>query len=138
MFVDLDDFKSVNDGLGHAAGDDLLIAIGERLRSCMRPGDTVARLGGDEFAILLECKAVLPECMAVADRMLEVLQLPLTVGNYEIGVRASESQLAMTTRPVRACFATLTPPCTQRRAPARAVMRSSISRCARLRLTISP
>ncbi|MFO7591516.1 MAG: EAL domain-containing protein [Acidimicrobiia bacterium] len=89
LFIDLDDFKSVNDGLGHGAGDDLLVAVGERLVRCLRPGDTAARLGGDEFAVLLDRPANLSSSQAVAERILEVLQLPITVGTLDITVPAS-------------------------------------------------
>jgi diguanylate cyclase (GGDEF)-like protein/PAS domain S-box-containing protein len=89
LFIDLDDFKSVNDGLGHAFGDELLVAVGERLHECVRPGDTAARLGGDEFAILLDRDADLDTATTVAERLLEVLQLPVSVGELEIAVPAS-------------------------------------------------
>jgi diguanylate cyclase (GGDEF)-like protein/PAS domain S-box-containing protein len=89
LFIDLDDFKSVNDGLGHRFGDELLIAVGERLRECLRPGDTAARLGGDEFAVLLEDQADLEDAKRVAQRLLEVLQLPASVGTLELAVPAS-------------------------------------------------
>jgi diguanylate cyclase (GGDEF)-like protein/PAS domain S-box-containing protein len=89
LYLDLDDFKQVNDGLGHAAGDELLAAVGQRLKECVRPGDTVARLGGDEFAVLLEHGDGPVEAVSVAARIQEVLALPLPAGELHLGVRAS-------------------------------------------------
>ena len=89
MFVDLDDFKAVNDGLGHAAGDTLLCAVSGRLSECLRPSDTIARLGGDEFAVLLDGVASVAEVMNVGQRLLEVLQLPVEIGGLSVTVPAS-------------------------------------------------
>jgi diguanylate cyclase (GGDEF)-like protein/PAS domain S-box-containing protein len=89
LFLDLDDFKMVNDGLGHAAGDELLVAVAERLGDAVRPGDTVARLGGDEFALLLE-DAESPEAAdLVARRVAESLAAPFRLGADDVPVRAS-------------------------------------------------
>ncbi len=89
MFVDLDDFKAVNDGLGHAAGDTLLCAVSGRLSECLRPSDTIARLGGDEFAVLLDGVADVTEVMTIAHRLLEVLQLPVEIDDLAVTVPAS-------------------------------------------------
>jgi diguanylate cyclase (GGDEF)-like protein/PAS domain S-box-containing protein len=75
LAIDLDDFKPVNDSLGHHVGDALLVSVGRRLLSCVRPGDTVARLGGDEFAVFL-CPASPTEGVEVAGRILAVLAEP--------------------------------------------------------------
>jgi diguanylate cyclase (GGDEF)-like protein len=89
LFIDLDDFKRVNDGLGHDAGDELLVAVAHRLQACVRPEDTVARLGGDEFAILLD-RAEAPEgAAAAARRILEGLQTPFTLRGNHVPVSAS-------------------------------------------------
>ena len=88
VLIDLDDFKAVNERLGHAAGDDLLLAVAERLTRCVRPGDTVARLGGDEFALLL-LDADRDSLADVATRLLEILGLPLRAGSTEIPMSAS-------------------------------------------------
>jgi diguanylate cyclase (GGDEF)-like protein len=88
VLVDIDDFKAVNDSLGHTTGDELLRAVAERLSTCVRQGDTVARLGGDEFAILLEDTDV-DEAMVLAQRALESLALPVRMGTGDFAVRAS-------------------------------------------------
>ncbi|WP_432991276.1 putative bifunctional diguanylate cyclase/phosphodiesterase [Dactylosporangium sp. CA-233914] len=89
LIVDLDDFKTINDSLGRAAGDALLRAIADRLRSCLRSADTAARLGGDEFAMLLEHLDDAGEAARVAERVLATLRRPLTVGAREIQPQAS-------------------------------------------------
>lgn len=89
LFFDLDQFKVVNDSLGHNVGDELLIAIGKLLQSCVRSVDTVARLGGDEFVILLEEVDSLEATTNVADRIQQELKKPIRVGNHQIHSAAS-------------------------------------------------
>jgi diguanylate cyclase (GGDEF)-like protein/PAS domain S-box-containing protein len=89
MFLDLDGFKMVNDTLGHMVGDQLLIAFGQRLKACVRPGDTVARLGGDEFTILLEDIPNAAEAERVASRILERLQTPFHFEGRDLFVGTS-------------------------------------------------
>ncbi len=89
LFLDLDDFKVVNDSLGHGAGDRLLVAVGSRLTGCVRPGDTVARLGGDEFGVLLEEVGTDDEPELVAGRILEALDVPFPVDGRQVFTRAS-------------------------------------------------
>jgi diguanylate cyclase (GGDEF)-like protein/PAS domain S-box-containing protein len=89
MFLDLDGFKLVNDTLGHLMGDQLLIAFGQRLKTCVRPGDTVARLGGDEFTILLENVPSSGEAERVASRILERLQQPFEFEGRDLFVSSS-------------------------------------------------
>jgi diguanylate cyclase (GGDEF)-like protein/PAS domain S-box-containing protein len=89
LFVDLDDFKAVNDGLGHGAGDALLRTVGERIVRCLRVGDTAARLGGDEFAVLLEDDRAPGEATTIANRILEALLAPVPLGDMDLSVVAS-------------------------------------------------
>ena len=89
IFVDLDDFKMINDSLGHAAGDEVLMQVGKRLLQCVRPMDTVARFGGDEFAVLLEDTRT-PEAVAeIADRILGAFDAPIRLDDKDVYIRAS-------------------------------------------------
>jgi diguanylate cyclase (GGDEF)-like protein/PAS domain S-box-containing protein len=89
LFLDLDDFKTVNDSLGHAEGDRLLAAVGSRLVGAVRSHDTVARFGGDEFAILLEDLVSSDEALDVVARVEESLRAPIGLRGREINVTAS-------------------------------------------------
>jgi diguanylate cyclase (GGDEF)-like protein/PAS domain S-box-containing protein len=89
VVLDLDDFKTINDSLGHAAGDSLLVAVAERLRGLVRPGDTVSRLGGDEFALLLDGLPSEDVALLVVDRALAHLAEAVVVEGKEVFVTAS-------------------------------------------------
>ncbi len=88
IFMDLDGFKDVNDGLGHEAGDQLLKTVAERLLAAVRPGDLVSRFGGDEFAVLLQGTGV-AEAARVAERLLSALGPPMYLAGHEVTIRAS-------------------------------------------------
>jgi len=89
LFLDLDNFKSINDSLGHATGDKLLVAVAERLQDCLRTADTAARLGGDEFALLVEAMLRPDESTMIAERVLNVFKQPFIIDGKEIYVGTS-------------------------------------------------
>jgi diguanylate cyclase (GGDEF)-like protein len=89
LYIDLDHFKRVNDSVGHGAGDQLLTIVAQRLRSCVKDGDTVARLGGDEFTIILRNVADSNSARLIGERIIESLQLPVNIGGRDHFVCAS-------------------------------------------------
>jgi diguanylate cyclase (GGDEF)-like protein/PAS domain S-box-containing protein len=89
LFLDLDNFKTVNDSMGHAAGDQLLFEVGRRLLNATRGCDTVARLGGDEFAILVNNVRVAEDCIRVAERVLQSMQQSVALDGGDVAVSAS-------------------------------------------------
>jgi diguanylate cyclase (GGDEF)-like protein/PAS domain S-box-containing protein len=89
LFLDIDCFKSVNDGFGHSVGDDLLIAMARRLEACLRDGDSVGRLGGDEFAVLLDDVRDVQEANQIAERIERALAAPFLLRGHEVFTSAS-------------------------------------------------
>ncbi|OWY38736.1 GGDEF-domain containing protein [Xenophilus sp. AP218F] len=89
MFIDLDRFKNVNDSLGHASGDELLVRMAERLRALLRKGDLVARLGGDEFLVLVTAPQVADNAAELARRILTALSQPVRLRGIDVSVSAS-------------------------------------------------
>ena len=89
MFVDLDDFKKVNDTMGHDAGDELLVESANRLTEVIRPDDSVGRLGGDEFILLLDAMPNATDANQVAEKILEVFKRPFSIGGRELTLTAS-------------------------------------------------
>jgi diguanylate cyclase (GGDEF)-like protein len=89
FFVDVDDFKDINDRYGHAGGDEVLAAVGDRLQALMRPGDTVARLSGDEFGILVEDVSGRRNAASIAARLIDAFDRPLVTAHHSISVSVS-------------------------------------------------
>lgn len=89
LFVDLDHFKVINDSLGHLAGDQMLIIVSKRMKESLRASDTVARLGGDEFAILLQITGHKNSALTIADKIQQVIKLPIQLNGRELHISAS-------------------------------------------------
>ena len=89
VYLDLDGFKRINDTFGHAAGDELLVRVAERLRGSIRNGDNVVRLGGDEFALLCSDPAGADEAQQIAQRCIEAIAVPFRIGAHDVQISAS-------------------------------------------------
>jgi diguanylate cyclase (GGDEF)-like protein len=130
LFIDLDNFKVVNDSLGHGAGDRLLVELGRRLREAIRPSDTIARFGGDEFVVLCEDIDEARDAVVVGERIVAAASLPFTLEAREMFVWASRWRSTPRQRR-RRCCATPTRRCTGRKSAAADASRSSTRRSAR-------
>ena len=91
LFLDLNEFKTVNDHWGHDVGDRVLAALGLRIQECLRTGDLAARLGGDEFAVVLPAISEPPEAVRVAERLLDAIRAPVELDGRLLTVTASIS-----------------------------------------------
>src|SRR5439155_23347955 len=89
FFLDLDRFKDINDSLGHSMGDGLLKSVAERIRRCVREGDTVARFGGDEFTLLIPKIDHIEDAAKIAQKILETLKIPFSIADHELFVTTS-------------------------------------------------
>src|SRR5437762_2495491 len=89
FFLDLDRFKDINDSLGHSTGDSLLKSVAERIRRCIREGDTVARFGGDEFTLLIPRIDHVEDAAKIAQKILETLKIPFSISDHELFVTTS-------------------------------------------------
>lgn len=89
LFLDLDNFKNINDTLGHEIGDRLLMYIAEKITSCLREGDLASRLGGDEFAVLLSGIEDISQIISIADRLFNAITQPLTISGHKIKITSS-------------------------------------------------
>jgi diguanylate cyclase (GGDEF)-like protein len=101
LFLDLDRFKTTNDFLGYASGDQVLVVVADRIRTSVRPGDLAARLGGDEFIVLLSESASEMEAFAVAERVQKVVSAPIDLGGHEI-TNSTSIGIVNTTGPMHA------------------------------------
>jgi len=132
LFMNLDNFKVINDSLGHHLGDRLLVEVSSRIRNCLRSRDSAARFGGDEFTILLANLRDAGAAIRVTERVLEILREPFAIGKHEVTVSASVG-IALshvdTTRH-RTSFGMRTRPCTRPR-ESRDATRCSVPACAR-------
>jgi diguanylate cyclase (GGDEF)-like protein len=89
MFIDLDTFKPINDTYGHAAGDELLLAVGKRLQKGVRSTDTVARTGGDEFVIVVDAMTSIDDASATSERVLAQMARAFVISGHELNVSCS-------------------------------------------------
>ena len=133
LLADLDQFKLVNDSMGHRAGDDLLVALAPRLHDAVRPSDTVARLGGDEFLVVCEQLDGAHEAIRVAERVAQAINQPIVLGGRRALHHREHRDRGRRERRRRSrptCCATPTPRCTARRSAAAAATSCSTTCCA--------